>query len=183
MSGAEPARVLDRRTEYVCPWLEVESKGVRLGPRRGEERFFSVKTEPYIAVLALTRDDRIPFVRLFRPAVEQTVLELPSGRVEPGESHAEAARRELLEETGCRAAELRPLGIHFTDTGRMQTRQWAFLAPDAEVVAAPSSPDEDLVVSFVPRSELRSLVARGDLATTAHLGVVCAAWAAGLVDL
>jgi ADP-ribose pyrophosphatase len=183
MSEQGSPRVLDRRTEYVCPWLEVESKGVSPGPGGGKERFFSVKTEPYIAVLAVTHDDRIPFVRLFRPAVEEVVLELPSGRVESGETHEVAARRELLEETGCRAAELRPIAVLFTDTGRMQTRQWAFFAPEVDVVAAPSSPDEDLTVSFVRRSELRPLVARGEIATSAHLGVLCAAWAKGLIEL
>jgi ADP-ribose pyrophosphatase len=174
---------MDRRTEYVCPWFRVESKGVWLGPRRGKERFFSVKTEIYIAVLAVTPDGRIPLVQLFRPAVEEVVVELPSGRIEVGETHEGAARRELLEETGCLAAELRQIAVHYTDTGRMQTRQWAFFAPGAEVVADPAPPDEDVVVSFVPQSELRSLVARGEIATAAHLAIVCTAWAQGLIEL
>ena len=183
MTDSRLPHVIDRRTEYVCPWFRVESKNVWMGDRRGEERFFSVRTETYLAVLALTPDDRIPLVRLFRPAVEEFVVELPSGRVEAGETCEEAARRELLEETGCLAPELRQIAVLYTDTGRMQTRQWAFFAPGAQVVAAPASPDEDLVVSFVHRSALRSLVARGELATSAHLGVLCAAWATGLVEL
>ena len=175
--------VTDRRTEYVCPWFRVESKGVWLGAARGEERFFSIKTESYIAVLAATADDRIPLVRLFRPAVEEVVLELPSGRVEPGETREDAARRELLEETGCLAGDLRQVAVHYTDTGRMQTRQWAFFAPAAQVVAEPTAPDEDVAVSFVQRSQLRSLIAGGEIATTAHVAILCTAWAQGLIEL
>ena len=183
LTAARRPHVIDRRTEYVCPWFRVESKNVWLGARRGEERFFSVKTEAYIAVLAITADDRIPLVRLFRPAVEEVVTELPSGRVEPGETREEAARRELLEETGCRAEELREIAVLYTDTGRMETRQWAYLAPGAEVVALPSTPDEDLELTFVSRSELRSLISAGEMVTAAHLGVLCAAWARGLLEI
>jgi len=175
--------VIERRTEYVCPWFRVESKDVWLGPARGEERFFSVKTESYMAVLAVTVDGRVPLVRLYRPAVEDVVVELPSGRVEPGETREEAARRELLEETGCRAGELREIAVHYTDTGRMQTRQWAFFAPGAKVIADPAAPDEDVVVTFVHQSQLRSLIARGEMATAAHVAILCTGWIQGLIEL
>ena len=176
-------RIVRKQVEYACPWFEVESKDVDLGGARGEERFFTVKTETYVAVLAVTTDGRIPVVQIYRPAVEEVVIELPSGRVEPGESFEDAVRRELLEETGCRATDLRRIAMLYTDTGRMQTRQWGFFAPGAELVAEPASPDEDLSLLFIHQSELRSLIAGGGLATSAHLGVICVAWAKGLLGV
>ena len=62
--------------------------------------------------------------------------------IEQGESPADAARRELLEETGCRCDEARPLGRLHVDSGRFETQQWAFFASEAQVVDVPSGDEE-----------------------------------------
>lgn len=53
-----------------------------------------------IAVLALTDDGQVVLVRQFRPGPSAILDEMPGGHVEPGDTLAEAARKELLEETG-----------------------------------------------------------------------------------
>jgi ADP-ribose pyrophosphatase len=53
-----------------------------------------------VAVLALTDDDQVVLVREFRPGPEELILELPGGLIDEGQTPEEAARRELLEETG-----------------------------------------------------------------------------------
>jgi ADP-ribose diphosphatase len=176
-----PARVTRRIVEYACPWFEVERKDVVVAGR-GEEPYFSVKTEEYLAVLAVTQDGQVPFVRIYRPAVESICLELPSGRVEPGETIEAAGRRELLEETGCRASSIHRMGSLFTDTGRMQTRQVALFAPDAKTVGEPASPDEDIEVVFVPAPDVASLIESGALVAGAHIAVIALAWTKGLVE-
>lgn len=176
--------ILDRRVDYTSPWLDVTIKEVELGPPRGREEFWAVRTRSdYAAVLAVTEEGRIPLVRLFRPAVEETVLELPSGAVDPGETAEEAIRRELLEETGCEAREVVTLGAFYTDTGRMETRQWAFLAPGVRAGAAEPHDDEGLELLFVRPKELRDLVARGEFRMAAHLGVIAAALLQGRIEL
>jgi ADP-ribose pyrophosphatase len=67
----------------------------------GHEREFEIKLEAATAVVvALTENDHVVLVREFRPGLEAELLELPGGVVDDGETPAEAARRELLEETG-----------------------------------------------------------------------------------
>ena len=121
--------IVGRRVEYERPWLAVEAKDVDLGPPRGVETFYSVRTCEYAAVLAVTDDGRIPLVRQFRPAVEEWTLEFPSGHVDDGETPEQAMRRELLEETGCEAGDLVDLGLFHVDSGRMATRQRTVAAP------------------------------------------------------
>jgi len=175
--------ILDRRVEYASPWLEVVTKDLELSPERGRETFWSVRTGEYVAVLAVTEDGRIPLVRQYRPAVETFVLELPSGAVDSGESPDAAIRRELLEETGCEAGELLQVGVFHTDSGRMETRQWAYFAPSVRVVRDGPSGDEPLELRFVEQGELRVLIAEGSFNMAVHLGVVAAAVAHGAFAL
>jgi ADP-ribose pyrophosphatase len=186
LTGAEAIvrpvpRILERRVEYSSPWLEVVAKEVELAPPRGRETFWAVRTHEYVAALAVTTGGQIPLVRQFRPAVEEELLELPSGSVEAGESPEEAMRRELLEETGCEAGELVPLGRLTTDSGRMETRQWAYFAPDVRRVREAPQGDEELELRFVEPEELRRLVADGELVQAIHLGIVGAAVVRGLL--
>jgi ADP-ribose pyrophosphatase len=95
----------------MAAWQKLGERRLRDGYRailgrryrlpNGEEREFEIKLEGDTAVvLALTRDQQIVLVREFRPGVEEELLELPGGAVDDGEGPLEAARRELLEETG-----------------------------------------------------------------------------------
>lgn len=168
------------RVEYTCPWLEVVAKDVHLRPPRGEETFYSVRTPgDYAAAVAVTADGRVPLVRVFRPAVEEVLLELPSGAIDPGEEPEAAMRRELLEETGCAADEMIALDPLHVDSGRMQTRQWGFFAPGVRAGAAEPQLDEPLELLFVEARQLSSLVRSGELRTAPHVAVVCLALVAG----
>jgi len=68
-------------------------------------------------VVPLLGDGRVVMVRQWRPAVKAWVLEVPAGRVEPGESPERAARRELEEEVGYAAGELVKLATAYATPG------------------------------------------------------------------
>jgi len=176
-------RIVGRQVVWQCPWLSVEEKLVELDGSRGREAFYSVRTPDYVTVLAITEDGRVPLVRIFRPAVEELSLELPAGIVDAGETPAEAARRELREETGVAGGELVELGCFWADTGRLQTRAWAYLVHGAHVAGLPDSPDEQLELVLVDVRELGSLVVRGELKHAGHVGVLAAAAARGHLSL
>ena len=70
----------------------------------GFEIHRSIVRHPGSAVMmAVDRDHRILLVKQFRLPAEQYLWELPAGRLDPGESPLEAAKRELREETGYQA--------------------------------------------------------------------------------
>lgn len=99
-----------------------------------------------VAVLALWRaGPRGPEILLTRrPAGVHLAgcWELPGGKVEPGEAAADAARRELREETGLEAGPLVPLGVTEHDYGHLEVRLHGFLAA-AEAGAAVSDTVEE----------------------------------------
>ena len=67
-----------------------------------------------VAIVALFDDGSVLLERQFRYPHQREFIEVPAGKLDPGEPHADTARRELLEETGYVAAEWRHLGVIHT---------------------------------------------------------------------
>lgn len=95
------------------------------------EPHYAIACQDYVGVVALTCDGELLLVRQFRPALWERTLEIPAGHVEPGQTPEQAARAELLEETGHEAPSFEPLGVFAPDTGRMSNRMWGFFAANA----------------------------------------------------
>src|SRR4051812_7184080 len=86
--------------EYSNPWFKVVAKDIRLGSDSAPQRYYMIQPSDYVVVLGVTPEHEAVLVRQYRPTVEGQTLEFPSGHVEPNENPADAAKRELFEETG-----------------------------------------------------------------------------------
>lgn len=96
------------------------------------------------AIIAVTERDELVLVKQYRHALRRPLWEIPAGRLEPGEDPVEGGLRELAEETGYRAASVRPLGavamtpgfcdevIHFIFATRLSAGDQA-LDPDERI--------------------------------------------------
>src|SRR4029453_695904 len=90
---------------------------------RGEERGAGramrevVRPRGSVAALAVHDDGRVVLIRQYRYAADQSLWELPAGRLDPGETPAEGAARELEEEVGLRAEKIEPLSDFYTTPG------------------------------------------------------------------
>jgi ADP-ribose pyrophosphatase len=145
----------------------------------GIEREFEIKLEgPTAVVLALTPEEDVLLVREFRPGVEAVLRELPGGLVDEGEKPLEAARRELLEETGY-AGDLEYVGP-MVDCAYSTRIRHTFVARGCVKVGEPTpgegeSPELELVSLSEFRKHLRggqlSDVGPGYLALD-HLGLL-----------
>jgi 8-oxo-dGTP pyrophosphatase MutT (NUDIX family) len=103
-------------------------------------------------------------VRQYRHGSREVTLEIPGGIVDPGEDPAEAAARELIEETGYRAAGVRPLGSLNPNPALFGNRVYTFLAENVERVGeVMNGPLEETVVELVPAGELAERVRRGEI--------------------
>jgi ADP-ribose pyrophosphatase len=157
----------------VAPWRKLGERllydGYRpvLGRRyvlpNGLERELEIKIEgPTAVVLALTPEDGVLLVREFRPGVEEELLELPGGAVDAGEEPPEAARRELLEETGY-AGKLEYAGA-MVDCAYSTRIRHTFVAQDCLKVQEPTPDDgESPVLELVTLGEFRQHLRGGRL--------------------
>ncbi|AHM56515.1 ADP-ribose pyrophosphatase NudF [Peptoclostridium acidaminophilum DSM 3953] len=81
-----------------------------------------------VAVIAITDDGEVIMVRQYRKAVEDAVLEIPAGKLDPGEDPRECAARELKEETGYEADTLEHLVDFYSSPGFTNEKIHIYLA-------------------------------------------------------
>ncbi len=116
-----------------------------------------------VVVLAILDDHRVVMIRNYRYPVEEELLELPAGTMEPDEAPIETARRELEEETGYRAGRMQPFVTFFTSPGICTERMHAFVASDLTEVGQNLQEDERIVVEVVGLEEVRRMLLAGRL--------------------
>lgn len=135
------------------------------------------------AVVALDGRGEVLVVRQFRAAVGDWLVEIPAGRLDPGEDPAAAARRELEEETGHRAGTWAPLPAFFPAPGFCTERIHLFAATDLERVPGGGlacDDDEEIEVMFLPPAELLRLEpADAKTLIAAHWALGSGAWGRG----
>lgn len=145
----------DRRALLETKWFTVVAQA-----QAGGDPYYMLELPDYVSVIAMTPAREILFVRQFRPVVRRETLELPAGHVERRESPEDAARRELLEETGYVARDLELLGSLTPDVGRLANRMWCYFAAGVEPSAR--AHDREDGVSLVVLRERDALRAAAD---------------------
>ena len=100
------------------------------------------------AIVPFISPNEVLMIRQYRYAAGGYIHEVPAGKLDPGESPLECARRELEEETGQRAGRLEPLGSILTTPGFTDERIHLFAAFDLE--AGQQDMDDDELIELVP---------------------------------
>ncbi|HBG55525.1 MAG TPA: ADP-ribose pyrophosphatase [Ruminococcaceae bacterium] len=116
-----------------------------------------------VAVAALTDRDELYFVRQYRYPYREPVLELPAGKLEPGEDPLEAGRRELREETGVTGTQYRALGKLYPSPG--YTNEVIYLYACRVQSSGESHPDADefLEAEKIPLEKAVAMVMAGEI--------------------
>ena len=153
---------------FATPWFSVVARKVD----DVAEPFYSLRMDDYVTVFAVTLEKRVILVRQYRPAVAKFTLEFPGGHVDPKETPADAARRELLEETGFQTLHLELLGSLDPDTGRLSNRLWCFFAQVSERPPGVPFGENGVEIVECTREELFESVRRSEFDHGLHLAVL-----------
>ena len=123
-----------------------------------------IETRIATGVVAIDTEDKVILVGQYRYPTDMYSWEIPEGGGEDGESPLDAAKRELLEETGVVAANWRPLGgeIHLSNCYSSE-RAYLFLATELTFGAQKTEETEKIAVKKVPFSEVLELVDSGGI--------------------
>ena len=124
-------------------------------------------------VLAMTENDKFICFRQTKYAKEGTSLAPVGGMLEPNEAPIDAAKRELLEETGYETSEWINLGSYILDPNRGIATMHLFLAMNAKQVAEPNSDDlEDQELLFLTQDEIENALKAGEFKIISWSAVV-----------
>ncbi|WP_446723487.1 NUDIX domain-containing protein [Olsenella sp. An188] len=128
-----------------------------------------------VAVVALTEDGRICLVRQYRTALGRVTVEIPAGKLSPGEDPLECANRELLEETGMTAERIAFLTTIATSDGFCDELIHIYMATGISFSRSNPDADEFINVDLVPLGELVDAVLDGRIedAKTVVGALVC----------
>ena len=128
----------------------------------GREALRDVVRHPgAVAIIALTDDGRICLVRQYRTALDRVTVEVPAGKLDPGEDPLDCARRELLEETGMEAKKIAFLTTIVTSAGFCDELIHIYMATGLSCGRPNPDEDEFLHVDLVELPELVDAVLDG----------------------
>lgn len=125
------------------------------------------------ACVVLIRNDRI--------AIGESIWELPAGTLEPGESIEVCAARELEEETGYRAAQIRPIASFLTTPGMTDERMHAFSAQGLAYRGQNLEDDESIRVVVTPMDDVFRMIDAGEIVDAKSVLAILLAMRRGLI--
>jgi len=114
-------------------------------------------------MLAVDEEERILLVKQFRLPAEKDLWELPAGRIDPGETPLQAAKRELQEETGYRAKKWVKLISYWASPGYVAEKMNLFLAVNLTAGEPRPMGDERIEAAWFSRKKLGKWIADGKL--------------------
>ncbi|EGQ2941950.1 NUDIX hydrolase [Staphylococcus pseudintermedius] len=139
-------KTISKESIYKGKIIEVEKHKVSL-PNNETAYREVVKHNGAVAICALTPDQQVILVKQYRKALEQELLEIPAGKLEPGEDRESAAMRELEEETGFKAKKLTLIGEVYGTPGFSNEKISVYFADN--LVEGKVNLDEDEFVEKV----------------------------------
>lgn len=163
-------RTLRSRRVFSGKLLVVDVVDVKLGNGRRSVREM-VRHPGAVAVLARCPDRLFLLVRQFRKPVEQELLEVVAGTLEPGEAPRECAVRELREETGHSVRRMRKLGVLYLAPGYSSEVLHVFFADARASGQQEPDDDESLDVVRMTGPEIERAIAGGRVKDSKTLAV------------
>ena len=164
----KPWKVLE--TTYLHPNIRVDkcelSNGQIIAPHL-------LEYVDEVIVFALTRKQEVVLIEQYRHGVQKTILELPGGSVDAGESPLEAAKRELLEETGYASDTFIEVGHGSPNPAIYTNMIYSFLALDVAPSGKQSDFDSEAVeVSVIPLDDVIAMAKKGELVHSLNIGAL-----------
>ena len=155
--------VLNSETTYRGKIVKVTVDTLRMPDGKQAMRETVIRGRNASAVLPVDRDGKIIFVRQYRHAFGEMLLEIPAGVLEKGEAPEEGAARELEEETGKKAKKLEYLCEMYPTVGYCTEKISIYFAMDLEKGQQKLDPDEFVEIEKYSVEETEKMISEGKI--------------------
>lgn len=138
--------------------------------------YYVVELPVTVCALAVTEDGDAIMAKQYRHPIKETLLEIPGGFIDAGETPEQALKRELLEETGYEFSTVYPVGKISANPGVLQSYTYLFLATGGKKVTGQNlDHSEEIEVILMPVEEVRAMLERNEIVQALH--TVCLMYA------
>jgi ADP-ribose diphosphatase len=140
-------------------------KDTSVSPTTGKVHdFYVIEAPDWINIVAVTDSDEVLLIKQYRHGIGTETVEIPGGVIDPGETPIEAAKRELLEETGYVSDDWISLGEVIPNPAIQNNKCYTFLARHARKAEDPHFDSTEYIVTFTaPVSEIPKMVSEGNI--------------------
>ena len=153
---------IDSKYLWQSHWYNLRQD--RLRTPEGREYTYTLVDHPgAVWIVPVTAEGRVALIWHYRYPVDDWCYEVPAGGLSPGLSPEEVAHRELLEEVGGRAAELRHMGQFYTSNGISSEVAYVYLATGVELGETQREPTELMEIRLVPVEEALRMARAGEI--------------------
>jgi 8-oxo-dGTP pyrophosphatase MutT (NUDIX family) len=167
--SVEPWDLLHEEYLLRHRWLKVLKRRYRLPGEGQEADFFLFEYMDWVNIVPLTDDGRVVLIRQYRPGLDRILWEIPAGCIDAGESPLDAARRELLEETGYGSASWELIGTFSPNPGTHTNISYSYVARNV-VPSGPRELDRTEDIEVIPKQvgEIRDMLKRNEFVHSLH---------------
>ncbi len=154
------------KSEYLIkrPWLTARRDEVELPDGTVNPEFYILEYPDWVNVIAITKDGQFVMVEQYRHGLEDVFTELVAGVIEPGEPPLEAAKRELLEETGYAGGEWQLFSVISQNPSTTSNLTHCYLAVGVEKVSGQHlDATEDIAVRLLSEQEVKTMLDRDQI--------------------
>ena len=157
--------------------LRVRHDHYRFEPTGAERDFVVLEFPDWVNVIPITADGQVVLIRQYRHGLLASTWEVPGGVIDPGEEPLHAAVRELLEETGYAAENVRPLGRVSPNPAIQGNWSYSFLAEGCKFTGARNlDPFEDIEVKLFSLEEIPELIQQEEICNSMVINSFALMW-------
>ncbi|RDY24829.1 NUDIX hydrolase [Romboutsia maritimum] len=132
-------------------------------PNQGYQKREIVEHGGAVGILAITEEGKVVLVKQFRKPIEKVIWEIPAGKLEIGENPKDCAMRELKEETGYTAQNMKLIHKFFTSAGFSNEKIYIYLATGLEAGEDKLDDDEFLDVYEIELEEAYNMIIKNEI--------------------
>jgi len=167
--AVERWKLLDQNYIFNRKWLKIQQRRYYLPAKGKEADFYLFEYSPWVSILPVTTSGEIVLIRQYRPGLDRILWEIPAGLVDECEKPLDAAKRELLEETGYRANGWDLLGAFSPNPGTHTNLSYSYIARDVFPAGSQALDEtEEIDVVLKHPDEVRYLLKKGEFAASLH---------------
>ncbi|MBE6304434.1 MAG: NUDIX hydrolase [Bacteroidales bacterium] len=153
-------------SEYLIqrPWLTARCDKVQLPNGTIHDEYYVLEYPTWINVIAITDEGKYVMVEQYRHGLQDVFTEIVAGVVESGEPPIEAAKRELLEETGFGGGEWSLNAVLSANPGSMNNLTYSFIAKGVKKLCEQHLDEtEDINVKLLSEDEVRRMLRNDEI--------------------